>query len=248
MKIISFNKHKLVIYESVEELPIKRFHKYNKFALIDSGVGSDVNDIVRNIERIKQHVSKDAKKEANTVLDNMREGLYLIHQEFSPRILSFIPFIHSINGKEIKDISDDNLKNIMEQFNDVSVKDIMVELNAVKKKIDHELALYFPEQFTRAVLKEYNLLLKKQRLLQLDTIMLKVDNSDEIENIDYKILNLFPPKSFSGKDSEELVHDKNFEDTCLLLEYKFNTDIQVMTVFKFYSALAMLKKLTPKTK
>ena len=44
MRKIVLAKHKVELYDSIDELPIVRFHKYNKMLLIDAGVGSDLSD------------------------------------------------------------------------------------------------------------------------------------------------------------------------------------------------------------
>ena len=44
--------HKLVFYDSVEDLPIVQFHRYSKFLLVESGIGDNINDIDRHITKI----------------------------------------------------------------------------------------------------------------------------------------------------------------------------------------------------
>ena len=50
MKREVINNHIVILYDSIDELPIIRFHKYNKYMLIDSGIGSDLNDINVHID------------------------------------------------------------------------------------------------------------------------------------------------------------------------------------------------------
>ena len=56
MNIGKVNKHTVEIYDSIDELPIQRFQKYNKFLLIDSGVGSDLQDVLNHIDRAKIYI------------------------------------------------------------------------------------------------------------------------------------------------------------------------------------------------
>ena len=44
MKELKLAGHKVRLYDSIEELPICRFHAYNRMLLIDAGIGSDIND------------------------------------------------------------------------------------------------------------------------------------------------------------------------------------------------------------
>ncbi len=56
MKKVKLNGHKVVIYDSIDELPIVRFHKYSKMLLVDAGVGSDINDCDAHIERATRYI------------------------------------------------------------------------------------------------------------------------------------------------------------------------------------------------
>ena len=50
MKDIKIGKHKLKIYDSIEELPIVRHHKFNKLMLIDAHIGSELSDFDNHLE------------------------------------------------------------------------------------------------------------------------------------------------------------------------------------------------------
>lgn len=71
MKEIEIGKHTVEIYDSIDELPIKRFHKFNKYLLIDAGVGSDLNSISEKINRIVRFIDKEDKANAKIELDNL---------------------------------------------------------------------------------------------------------------------------------------------------------------------------------
>ena len=51
MKTVQIKGMNVEIYDSIEDLPILRFHKYNKMLLVDAGVGSDLADFDRHIEK-----------------------------------------------------------------------------------------------------------------------------------------------------------------------------------------------------
>jgi hypothetical protein len=44
MKEVELAGHKVVLFDSIDELPIARFHKYNRYLLVDAGVGSEISD------------------------------------------------------------------------------------------------------------------------------------------------------------------------------------------------------------
>lgn len=51
MKNVQIKGMNVELYDSIDDLPIMRFHKYNKMLLVDAGVGSDLSDFDRHIER-----------------------------------------------------------------------------------------------------------------------------------------------------------------------------------------------------
>ena len=55
MTEIRIGKHKVRIYESIDELPMERFHRYNKYLLIDAGLGSDISTLDAHIEKTRQN-------------------------------------------------------------------------------------------------------------------------------------------------------------------------------------------------
>ena len=67
------NGHSVQIYASIEELPIVRFHKYNKCLLVDAGVGSDLNAFDTHIERVVRFIRADKREDAAKELENMRQ-------------------------------------------------------------------------------------------------------------------------------------------------------------------------------
>lgn len=125
---------KVILYDSIDELPVKRFHKYNKFMLIDSGVGSTLSDINAHIKKIQGYMSKDLKL-AGIELDNLRQNMYLISQELGPKYLSFAALVHSIDGKEVFDLSDDNLKAIVDTLATEKVTLLDKLISGLKKKL-----------------------------------------------------------------------------------------------------------------
>ena len=85
MKEVKLGKHKVMLYNSIDELPIVRFHRYNKCLLVDAGLGSDLNAVDGHIERAVRFINGDHRKEAATEMENIRQTIYLILQGMNPR-------------------------------------------------------------------------------------------------------------------------------------------------------------------
>lgn len=242
MKKILFNNRTIEVYDSIEELPIVNFQKYNKYLLIDSGIGSDVDSIDEHIVKIAKLIKKEDSQKAMQELLNMRQNLYMINSEISPKYLAFAALIYKVDGEEVKDLSDDSLKEILTKINEIKHNKILAFLLEFKKKIQGELELYFPEDFVSAKEKEVYDLLKVRTLFILDGLVEDKDNTKEIEKIDDRLFGKYNPRIFAGEKSVEIKQDRQFEVTCLLISQKMNLDARKMTVLQFYSALDMIKK------
>lgn len=243
MKTITINNKIIKLYESIDEMPIVNFQKYNKCILIDSGIGSDIDSIDGHIVSIAKYISnsRDDKK-AMQELQNMRQNLHMIVSGISPRYMAFAALIHSIDGKKNTDLSDSHLLEMLESLNEMPHGTLTNILEGLKKKLSEELELYFPTEFDSAKEKEAYSKLKSRILLQLQEVIDGVDNTQEIAEIDKFFFNLRKPKNFSGRESEEIKCDKQFESACIIISQKTNMDAKSMTVLEFYSVLSNISK------
>lgn len=241
MKNLLINKKIVRVYDSIDEMPIVNFQKYNKYLLIDSGIGSDADDIDAHIVKIAKFIKANNNKKALQELQNMRQNMYMVNNEISPKYLAFAALIHSIDGKEVNDLSDDGLKKLLQDLKDIKHSKVIDFLLWLKKKVTSELETYFPGDFVNPKEKEAYDKLKNRTLLVLDSIINDTDNTEQIELIDTMMLNIHTPKVFVGSESVEVKYDKQFESTCLLIAQKTSMDARKMTVLQFYNAIDNIK-------
>lgn len=242
MKNLTVNKKTVRVYDSIDEMPIINFQKYNKYLLIDSGIGSDVDDIDAHIARIAKFIKSNNAKKALQELQNMRQNMYMVNSEISPKYLAFAALIHSIDGEEVNDLSDDGLKNVLAKLKEIKHSKIIDFLVWLKKKVTAELEMYFPGDFVNPKEKDAYDKLKQRTLFVLDSMINGTDNSEQIETIDIVMLNMHSPKSYIGSESVEIKYDKQFESTCLLIAQKTSMDAKKMTVLQFYNAVDNIKQ------
>lgn len=242
MKNLTVNKKTVRVYDSIDEMPIINFQKYNKYLLIDSGIGSDVDDIDAHIARIAKFIKSNNAKKALQELQNMRQNMYMVNSEISPKYLAFAALIHSIDGEEVNDLSDDGLKNVLARLKEIKHSKIIDFLVWLKKKVTTELEMYFPGDFVNPKEKDAYDKLKQRTLFVLDSMINGTDNSEQIETIDMVVLNMHSPKSYIGSESVEIKYDKQFESTCLLIAQKTSMDAKKMTVLQFYNAVDNIKQ------
>lgn len=135
MKQMLINKKTICVYDSIDEMPIANFQKYNKYLMIDSGIGSDVDDIDAHITKIAKYIKSKDEKKALLELQNMRQSMYMVNSEISPKYLAFAALIHSIDGKEVTDLSDDGLKALLEEIKQIKHSKVIEFLFWLKKKL-----------------------------------------------------------------------------------------------------------------
>lgn len=244
MKTITLGKHRVTVYDSIDELPIKRFHAYNKMLLIDAGIGGTLAEFDAHIQKAMSYARSKTPEMAVVELDNLRQCVYMIMQGVSPRHLAFACLVSEIDGKKCDDIAEDSLKQVAEILADASVTELATSLEEVKKKIDTELQLYFPKVFDDASIKEYYDQLKQRTLAILDGLI-NGENEERNRQIDImtdELMRYSKPQVFSGADNVEISHDKSFAKMLVILAEQLHIDASNYSVMQFYNAFEYLQE------
>ena len=246
MKDVELNGKKVRLYDSIEELPMVRFHKYNRMLLVDAGIGSDISDLDAHLERVVRYIRKGDNENAAKEMENMRQNVYIILQGQNLRHLSFACLVYSIDGQMCNDLSEEGLRQVLERLSGAKKKDITEAYDSVKKKIDDELALYFPALFDDVRTREYYDVMKRLTITMLENITdgdteQRRRQADEL--VDRLVL-FVKPKVFTGHDGVEVRHDKEFESMCLAITKETGRDAKQMSVLEYYNAYEYLTKLS----
>lgn len=245
MVTTKIGRHTVRIYDSIEELPIVRFHKYQKLLLIDAGVGADLAAFDARLEKARRFILDGKPDAAMQELNNLRQAVYFIQQDINPRHAAFAVLVAELDGKPCDDLSDEALARVTEALSDAPVKDLAGRAVEVKKKIDDELALYFPALFNDAEVKEYYSILRKRTLAVLDAIVrgeANPDGSAEIDKLTTALLTFSHPKTFAGAESAEIQYDRNFENLCLTIGEQLHCNAKQYSVLEFYNAFNYLQE------
>lgn len=245
MKDVRIGGHKVRIYTDIDELPMVRFHKYNRMLLVDAGVGSDISDFDAHIERVVRYIRGGKNDEAAKELENLRQNVYMILSGQSPKDLSFACLVASIDGKATDDLSDDGLRRVVAMLSDGTKKEASDRLSEAKKKIDEQLMAYFPAVFDDVEVREYYDLMKRRTVAMLENII--KGESDErnkaIEQMTERMVLYMKPKVFTGTGSVEIQHDKAYESLCLTIQKETGADPKRMTVLEYYNAYEYIRKI-----
>lgn len=120
---------KVLYYADIDQLPAERFSKVNKFWMLHDELGSSFEDIDKiHISRLL--LSLDDKAKSLKVVDNLRVLIHNIINEVNPESMAFACLIHSIDGVEMTDLSDENLKRTI---NYLSERGLTIDV--LKKKV-----------------------------------------------------------------------------------------------------------------
>jgi len=117
IKFGGLKKTTLLMYDDIDQLPIERFNKANKYWMLHDNIGSSISDFDAN------HFNKLAllageKQKCIAELNNFRILVFNIQNEINVEHLSFACLVHSVNGEEQTDLSEDALKRLLKRLSD----------------------------------------------------------------------------------------------------------------------------------
>jgi len=113
-------KHVVTLYDNIEQMPIERFNKINKYWMLDDNIGSSISDFD------KAHYSKfmlllDDKTKLAKELENFRILVYNVMNEVNVSHYAFACMVHSIDGKEKNDLSENGLKSVLKELSEIGL-------------------------------------------------------------------------------------------------------------------------------
>lgn len=247
MKEIIFKGSRLEMYDSIQDLPVGRYQKYNLNVMIDAGIGSDLNGFRERGENVKRLMKNDIEK-AEKEMDNFMNNVYMIMSETSPEMNSFIVLIKKINGRIVNDsdLSESGIEEIKKSLNRKGLTMGLVRefLNFFKKKIDVEFETFFPKIADSKKSKELYLMLRKKIGLKMREITMGVNLSGDLKKIEEFFVGKMKVKIYGGAHGMEVKMINGFDDMCTVLEKNgLSMEPKKLTVVEFYNKLNFLERL-----
>lgn len=147
---IKLNGHYLEMYDSIDELPFWRFQEYNRAVMIDSGLGSDIAAIDRHINMARRYNAAGEKEHAEQALLNLRQAIAFVLDRESPEARAFVVLIHRMDGNEVTDLSEGNVKRIIIELSrrGLTAGKLRGFLAHVKKNWTPNWKRFFPASWT----------------------------------------------------------------------------------------------------
>lgn len=241
MRKINLNKHEIELYDGVDEMPVTRYHKFTQLMVLSAGIGNDIAAIKSKILGIKQMLDDEKPEKAKVELLNLYQTFFLIDTVTDPRSQAMACCVHSIDGKVVESIAGDTLKDIAAQLDEWMTKAERDDItNSVKKKIETELAYYFPEHTDTNG--EMLALLRREIEIRLKRI---TDNEDleqkhpELERVRRRMRDINYDNTRLYLDYEK-ESDVSFEQGCLAITGELHKDAKQMTVMEYHAAMKLL--------
>ena len=123
---------RLSLYDDIDQMPIDRFNKINKYWMLSDAIGSSIGDFDKNHYGKFQVLIDDHDKMLKQ-LENFRVLVYNVMTETNVNHLSFACMVHSINDEEITDLSESNLKVILKRLSDLGLTEETLKKNRISK-------------------------------------------------------------------------------------------------------------------
>ena len=126
--------HKVMMYDSIDNMPIVLFSKMQKYQIVESGIGANIADFDQHFEKTVDFLKHDKKDKAINELSNIRHLFWHSLNEVDPSHLAFCCLVYSIDGKEITDHSEQSLEEIREKLSSIGLTEKLIRENELKKK------------------------------------------------------------------------------------------------------------------
>ena len=119
MDILDVNGVKVEIYETGEQMTMKRYNRFNKYLMIHNEVGSDFGEFDSRLVKPIQFFKKGLKDEGVKALQNFRQMVYNSFMEYSPKGMALALLVHKIGDKVYNDITSKGLEAVLDKLEEI---------------------------------------------------------------------------------------------------------------------------------
>jgi len=152
MRTIKLKGAYIKLYDSVDELPAHRWMLFNRYAMIDSQIGSDLESWNNRIMMVRRLNAQGQTDKANSELVNMQMCVNFILQNINPRMNAFFALVHRINDQELHDLSEENIQYLIKHLGKkgLTISKVKNAIEGIKKKLSLNLTSFSPSSQTAA--------------------------------------------------------------------------------------------------
>jgi hypothetical protein len=123
-------------YDSVETLPIKRYQLLQKYSLIDGGIGSTFEDILRHFQKFDNFIEVKDMESLVVERENLMMNFSFMLDQKSTATYMLATMIKSVDG-QATDVNDENIDELVELLEclDISYHEIERVIETQKKSL-----------------------------------------------------------------------------------------------------------------
>jgi len=244
MKTITYKGHTLEMYDSIQDLPIWRFQEYNKFTVVASGIGSDLEDIDSGMSALRGRI-KTEPSEAIKQTVNIQQALHFIMGNISPKMSAFCVLVYKMDGVLITDddLTDTGINRMIKRLSKTRLSMALLStfLTSFKKKVEREFEQFFPGIANNGKTKDFYAKLRQRTVLVLQGVQGR-NTAADVAKIDKDLLSKSKPKEFHGPNGIEVQMTKEFEATLVILQQQHaSSQPRKLTTLAYYQALEVVK-------
>lgn len=123
-------------YADAKEGSMKRYNEFNKYLLLDAGVGCTMEDIAGHFSKLFGFLSASKIEDARLEAENLYFNNYAVLEKINFKSYAFACLVESINGVQYDDFSEDGLKLVLSMLESSGITQQTIEqaVDDVKKK------------------------------------------------------------------------------------------------------------------
>ncbi len=119
--IIKHKGHIIKIYDDIEQLPILRFQKFNKYIMKANEIGSSFADYDLRTQKTLEFLQAGMIQEAIQELSNRRMTVFNAYNENSIKGRALAVMVKSIDGIEYNDLSDETIDKVLKHLEIIGI-------------------------------------------------------------------------------------------------------------------------------
>jgi hypothetical protein len=136
MENIEVGKTKIVVYDDIEEMPIRVFQRFNEHLIQDSGIGSKISDVDQHFRRLDQFLMQKDFENALQERKNLHQAVWNAFMYLDHSSLAFAAIIYTVDGEEVTHKDIDSAQKLLDDLSDkgLTYQHVQEVTDAIKKK------------------------------------------------------------------------------------------------------------------
>jgi hypothetical protein len=136
-KLITKHVNTIVYFYNPYQMPFERFFLFQKYAIMESGIGSDMNQVGKHFQKLHQFLGSKMIEEARKEAENLHFNIFSILNNMNYVCKAVAVLVSNINDKAFSDLSDEGINTLTEHLMALKLtpEEVQTIFEEVKKKI-----------------------------------------------------------------------------------------------------------------